>query len=159
MKVCVALVRPVEAKVRVFEPTRPVLPRPLNVATPFTAFTVAVPVSAPEEMVTVTAAVEVVTTLSCASRTSTTGCVVKSVRLTKPAACVVNTSLVAEPACKVTNIEAVYELGLVIVAVMVLVPTALVRLIPLPEKLATPATAAIEVVPPMVASGEVKVTV
>ena len=63
MKVCVALVKPLEAKVRVFEPITPVFPRPAKVATPATALTVVVPVKAPELIDTSTAAVEFATVL------------------------------------------------------------------------------------------------
>ena len=43
--VCVATLNPVAVNVMVYEPVGPVMPRPLNVTTPFTAATVTVPIS------------------------------------------------------------------------------------------------------------------
>ena len=72
MMVCVvSLVRPVDAKVSVFEPMVPFLPRAVAAvdqsATPFTASTEVVPVRLPVLIETVTDAVEVVTVLPEAS--------------------------------------------------------------------------------------------
>ena len=90
MKVCVAPVRPLELKVRVFEPMMPFLPSAVAAvdqsATPLTTLTVTVPVRLPVLIATSIEAVEVVTTLPPISATDTTGCVVKLVRFSKPAA-------------------------------------------------------------------------
>ena len=47
--VCVATVRPAAVKVIVYEPDGPVMPRPLNVATPLMALAAAVPFRVPPE--------------------------------------------------------------------------------------------------------------
>ena len=65
----------------VYVPGRPVIPRPLNVATPLDAVAVRValfvPTTFPADSVAVTTFVAVVTLLFPASRTSITGCAVK----------------------------------------------------------------------------------
>jgi len=59
-------------------PGVPVMPSPLNVATPATATELPVPTTVPEDKVAVTVSVAVVTLLPPASRISTTGWVVKA---------------------------------------------------------------------------------
>ena len=80
------MVKEPELKVIRFEPTRPFLPRPVNVATPETAATVVEPVRLPELIATVTSSVALVTVLPETSWIVTAGDVVKSVRFTKPEA-------------------------------------------------------------------------
>ncbi len=75
------VVRTPDEYVMVYVPGRPVIPRPLNVATPLDAVAVRValfvPTTFPVESVAVTTFVAVVTLLFPASRTSTTGCAAK----------------------------------------------------------------------------------
>jgi len=94
-------VRPVAVKRNVCAPL-PVSTRFVNVATPFTAFTIAVPLNTPVPVNTaaVTAAVLVVW-LPFASRMAITGCVVNAAPLAAPFGCVVIASCVAAPAVPV----------------------------------------------------------
>jgi len=97
----VALLRPVAVKRNVCGPLL-VSTRFVNVATPFTAFTIAVPLNTPVPVNTaaVTAAVLVVW-LPFASRMAITGCVVNAAPLAAPFGCVVIASCVAAPAVPV----------------------------------------------------------
>lgn len=94
--------RPVLAKVRVYAVLAvPLIPTPLKVATPFTAFRVTVPtVDAPALTDIVTEAVLEVTVLPPESRIATTGWVVNAAPLTAPAAEVVSTSCDGVPAAR-----------------------------------------------------------
>ena len=74
--VWVSEVNPVEAKVKVYEPTAPVNLRPSKLTKPFTALRVLVPPSTaplPAEEETATETVEALTRLPSASRTLTIG--------------------------------------------------------------------------------------
>ena len=84
-----------------YEPGSPVIPRPLNVATPLDAVAVSVevfdPRTVPLERVAVTVFAAEVTLLLPASRISMTGCVVNASLYAAPLACVVMASLIAAP--------------------------------------------------------------
>ena len=99
------LVRPVEAKVSVYSPTKPLNLRPAKVATLVLAFTEVVPLSTaplPVDELTVTVALELVRVLPSMSWMVTAGCVVNAVRFVNPAAEVVRASLLAAPGSSVT---------------------------------------------------------
>ena len=106
----------------------PLMPTPLKVATPATAFTVTVPtVVAPVFTDIVTAAVLPVTVLPTASRTVTTGWVVKAAPLAATAAEVVSANCVAAPGVPVAVKVKGEPLKLPLVAVSVLAPAVVLR--------------------------------
>ena len=144
----VALVRPDAANVMVCAPA-PLICKLLNVAMPFTAFTVVVPTSVPvpDANDAVTAFVAPTTTPFAASRTCTTGWVPNATPLSEAAlGCVATNSCVAGSAV-ITTLPDVAESadGTVIEKVRVWVPA------PVMARLAndaTPETALTAVVPP-----------
>ena len=121
------------------------MPKLLKVATPDEAVAVAVPTKVPLVTDAVTTALEAVTVFPAESLIVITGCVLNAAPDAAPEAAVDTAIWLTAPAPTETVCVIVIVAGTVIVYVIVYEPDAPV--IPKPEKVATPLTAALVAVP------------